>query len=392
MPKPGPVSIIQRRTPTARGGPGGGSAYDPDAMADPPVRFSVCIPSENDARHLGAAVTSVLSQEQPTLEVWLCDDASTDGTAAVVRSFDDPRVHLRVNRASVGYAANLDRAVRPSSGEWVVLLPPEGIMDPGSLATYDALAEITGGGSVLTARARRVNGEGRRVGSLGPDPLVWRGAPVNRPLSERIGRRVLELDAATLLERSVRTMRDPLNRIATAYPRSLYDRVGGYLGARTIHPEKWFHWRLLSVADRAFFVDDELFACRCTDACRAAVPGLGGALDVLVDDYVSSFELSAALLDRSGLDRRAVEQAFVEQDIARRGLVSLARGQRVQARRIRSFGLAAYPSHARRNPRWWLLRTLTSLGSVGEAAARAAYQRSSAGTELSGHDGNHRWQ
>lgn len=355
-------------------------AYDPDTMGNPVVRFSVCIPNFNNARSLGDTVASALGQAGPSLEVWVSDNASTDGSRAVVQSFVDPRVHIGANRTNVGFAGNLDRAVRPSSGEWVALMSPGDLMEPGALDVLDVIARSVGSRAVITARARQVDDGGRPIGSMGPDPLVWRGAPVNRPLSELTGRRILELDAAAALERTMSTMANPFNSVGTAYPRSLYDRIGGYLGARTMSPDKWFHWRLLSVAERAFFVDDELFSTRSHDRSHRAAPQPDGALELLVDDYVSSFELGPALLERSGLGRREVEQAFVEQDIARHGLASLARGERAHARRISSFGLAAYPSHARRNPRWWLLRALTSLGPLGETAARAAYLRSDAGS------------
>lgn len=355
-------------------------AYDPDTMGNPVVRFSVCIPNFNLARALGEAVASVLGQDGPSLEVWVSDNASTDGSRTVVQSFRDPRVHVTANRTNVGFAGNLDRAVKPSAGEWVVLMSPDDRMESGALEAFDAIAGCVGPQAVITARARQVDGDGRSIGSIGPDPLVWRGAPVNRPLSELTGRRILELDAAAALERTMSTMANPFNSVGTAYPRSLYDRIGGYLGARTRYPDKWFHWRLLSVAERAYFVDDELFSTCSPNRAHCAAPEHDGALELLVDDYVSSFELGPALLERSGLGRREVEQAFVEQDIARHGLASLARGERAHARRISSFGLAAYPSHARRNPRWWLLRALTSLGPLGETAARAAYLRSDAGS------------
>ena len=367
MPKLNAMSIITAEYSPAGALSVGQGAYDPRLM----VAFSVCIPSFNAAGTLAETIVGVLSSEASAVEIWVSDNASTDGTADVAMAVDDPRVHVQVNRTNVGPASNLDRAVRPSSGSWVLLLA-RGQMEPGALAAYDAIAGAVGERAVITGRARQVDDSDRDLGLVGPDLFVWRGAPVNRDLSELIGRRVLELDAATLLERSVSTMRDPFHPATTAYPRTLFDLVGGYLGARTVSTEKWFHWRLLTVADRAIFIDEPLF---CVPPHHDGPP-TGGPLPLaeLVDDYVSSFEQSPGLLDRSGLDRREVERAFLEHDIARRGLASLARGERATARRLSSFGLAAYPSHARKNLRWWLLRVLVALGPVGETAARTAHR------------------
>lgn len=67
--------------------PGDASAFD----------WHFLVPCRDEEAVIGDTVQYLLSSF-PSARVWVIDDASTDGTASVVASFDDPRVHL-VRRA-----------------------------------------------------------------------------------------------------------------------------------------------------------------------------------------------------------------------------------------------------------------------------------------------------
>ena len=57
----------------------------------PPL--DVVVPARDEAEGVGAALRSLLAQDYPgTLRVILVDDGSTDGTGAVARALDDPRL------------------------------------------------------------------------------------------------------------------------------------------------------------------------------------------------------------------------------------------------------------------------------------------------------------
>lgn len=74
-----------------------------------PDFVSVIIPTYNRAHCLARAMRSVLAQTHGNLELIVADDASTDGTEALVRGWDDPRVvyaRQATNRGA-GAARNL---------------------------------------------------------------------------------------------------------------------------------------------------------------------------------------------------------------------------------------------------------------------------------------------
>ncbi len=92
------------------------------------MKISVCIPNYNYERYLGRTIQSILDQHDPDVEILVSDNASTDGSAALVESFNDPRIHLHVNACNVGFAGNLDRSARMASGELMIMLSSDDLM------------------------------------------------------------------------------------------------------------------------------------------------------------------------------------------------------------------------------------------------------------------------
>lgn len=337
------------------------------------MKFSICIPNYNYEKYLGETIRSVLAQ-QGDFEIVVSDNASTDTSVAIVKAFGDPRIKVRVNEANVGFAGNLDRAARMATGEIVNMLSSDDLMRPGALAAYEALFGAIEKDAVVSAAVDLIDGTGVRTGAIGPDPALWHEADLVSGLPIPPGARVFRVEAGELLRRCLRTLRNPFNFLTAMYPRRLYERIEGYGAGRVINPDKWFHWRLLGVASYAYYVDAPLFAYRWHTTNQAAQQKSSGALKFLVDEYVSSFEVDAALLKRAGLSKAEVERAFVEYDIARHGLATLAKGDVERARRILLFGMSTYPAHATRNWKLWALAGLAVL-PLGERVAKLAYSR-----------------
>ncbi|WP_162558933.1 glycosyltransferase family 2 protein [Sphingorhabdus sp. EL138] len=109
-------------------------------MIDP--RFSVVIPVHNKARHVTASVASALQQTRPPSEIILIDDASTDGSAAILSKMTDPCIRLlfRDTPGPGGYAArNLGMA--EANGNWIAFLDADDIWHPSHLADMAAAIE-----------------------------------------------------------------------------------------------------------------------------------------------------------------------------------------------------------------------------------------------------------
>ncbi|MBN8491261.1 MAG: glycosyltransferase family 2 protein [Burkholderiales bacterium] len=110
-------------------------AATPSGAALPLV--SVMIPVFNQAAYVERAIRSALAQDYPNLEIVVSDDASSDGTPAVVERFilDNPRAPVVLVKSSVnrGILRNYhDTLYAHITGEWVINLDGDDFfLDPG---------------------------------------------------------------------------------------------------------------------------------------------------------------------------------------------------------------------------------------------------------------------
>ena len=74
-------------------------------------RVTVLMPTYNVAPYVREAIDSVMQQTYTDFELLVIDDCSTDDTVSVVRSIDDPRIHIVQNEKNVGLAKNLNRGL-----------------------------------------------------------------------------------------------------------------------------------------------------------------------------------------------------------------------------------------------------------------------------------------
>jgi hypothetical protein len=102
-------------------------------MSQPPA-LSIIIVSYNTARVLRGCLASLLAAAPALpLEVLVIDNASTDGSAAMVAR-DFPTVRLLPNSTNVGFARACNQGIAASSAPLLLLLNPDTFIPPGALA------------------------------------------------------------------------------------------------------------------------------------------------------------------------------------------------------------------------------------------------------------------
>ncbi|WP_157807355.1 glycosyltransferase family 2 protein [Hymenobacter chitinivorans] len=90
----------------------------------------------NHAPFLAEALDSILAQTYPNLEVLLVDDASTDGSADILREYAarHPGWQLRLLPANQGNCRAFNQAFRESSGEFVLDFATDDVLLPQRIA------------------------------------------------------------------------------------------------------------------------------------------------------------------------------------------------------------------------------------------------------------------
>lgn len=124
-------------------------------------KVSVCIPSYNSSRFLGQTIESVLAQRYSDYELVILDNASTDGTPELCSRYTDPRIRYLRFEELVGQAANWNRCLDHATGELVILLHSDDMLQPTYLERAVAYLEQVPEASYLFCCAQHVDAEGR---------------------------------------------------------------------------------------------------------------------------------------------------------------------------------------------------------------------------------------
>lgn len=94
---------------------------------------SVIMPAYNAERYIGEAISSVLAQTYTNWELLVVNDGSTDGTPAIIKCFQDPRIRLfHKENGGIGSARNM--ALKHVRGTYICGLDSDDVMPPGSIA------------------------------------------------------------------------------------------------------------------------------------------------------------------------------------------------------------------------------------------------------------------
>jgi GT2 family glycosyltransferase len=103
---------------------------------------SVVIVNFNGGPLVGQAVEAVLSSTAP-VEVVVVDNGSSDGSVGplVERARGEARLRIVQNGANVGFARANNRALREISGDYALLLNPDCLVQPDTIARMRAVME-----------------------------------------------------------------------------------------------------------------------------------------------------------------------------------------------------------------------------------------------------------
>jgi glycosyltransferase involved in cell wall biosynthesis len=88
--------------------------------SSPRPRVTIGVPVFNGEKYLGKCLDSLVTQTYQDIEILICDNASTDGTAGICRSYAarDPRIRYVRNPENIGLGGNFRKVLELAEGEY----------------------------------------------------------------------------------------------------------------------------------------------------------------------------------------------------------------------------------------------------------------------------------
>lgn len=205
---------------------------------------SIAIPLYNCESHIRDTIKSVLNQTFDDFELAVLDDQSTDRSAEIVQSFNDPRIRYKLNEQNLGFFGNWNRCLQAMNGTYCKLLPHDDTLEPTCLekqvAVLDEHPEVE-----LVHNARKIIDPAGNTLSI-------------RRTGESAG--VKESDES--LRRIVQSGTNPIGEPASVlFRRATKDRINGFSNTDMYSIDVEYWSRLLAEGKR-YYIDEVLSSFR----------------------------------------------------------------------------------------------------------------------------------
>ncbi|MGC9524680.1 MAG: glycosyltransferase [Limnospira sp.] len=226
--------------------------------------MSVCIPTYNGERFLAEAISSVLLQTYPAIELIIADDGSTDGTIAIACLFqENAPVNIRlIVQEHQGIADNCNAGISQANGKYIKFVFQDDLLTSDCIEKMVDVAEGDSRIGLVFSRREMVFDDGAEN-----DPnlrMVYenfrdlqRGWSDLKPL--QWGRELLA--DSQLFEHPINKIGEPTTVLLR---REVCDRVGGFDPNlnQLVDLDLW--WRIFAVA-KVGFIDETLSYFRLHD-------------------------------------------------------------------------------------------------------------------------------
>jgi glycosyltransferase involved in cell wall biosynthesis len=314
------------------------------------IKFSICIPNYNYGHLIDKTIQSVLNQSYKNLEIIVCDNASTDNSLEVIKSFSDKRIKLFVNQINVGFSANLDKVTQNATGDYFILLSSDDLINEGALMEYakiinenNGLVEpliVMSGANVIDGKGNIIYTKKSKTGDI--EKYLNKNNQVNYTDSTK--EKEIYNGHALLKALLLGTFQPAGQFLTTCYSKSLYNKVEGYRSPMIIFPDAHFSHKLLFFNPKVVYINKFLFAYREHVSNNHAQQVKMNNIKGLTDNYLITQLYSTSELNKIGLLNNHLIKAFINNIIGNPAFVALLRGRFINSFRLLSFGYAAFPS------------------------------------------------
>ena len=273
------------------------------------------IPTYNRERFLGIAIASALRQTFTDFELIILDDASSDGTQEVARSFGDRRVSYIRNPINLGMVENWNRGFRVANSRYVAFLHDDDVWEPAFLERAMRAIEACPDVGLVYSRVRLIDQSGK---------LVAGGSRLALPTQDRVFSKTESVD------RLVR--RNEISPSASVVSRDAFSECGGFQPEWPFHMD-WQLWIKIAARRRTAFLAETLaydrsHPGRLTAQYRARPLAIGSDRIRMLRETIPALPLSQS--DCHRLLRRALISSAQDQLVAAWDLAMLGQGPRAR--------------------------------------------------------------
>lgn len=134
-----------------------------ESAAEPAVTVLMAV--HNGEKFLENAIRSILSQSFGHFEIVIVDDASSDRSAEILASYDDPRIRILTNPTNVGLTKSLNIGLAASRARLIARLDADDLAQPERLAAQVEFMNDHPEIPLVGTRVILIDSDGKRRGS-----------------------------------------------------------------------------------------------------------------------------------------------------------------------------------------------------------------------------------
>jgi glycosyltransferase involved in cell wall biosynthesis len=151
-----------------------------------PPLLSIALPVYNGERFIADAIESILAQDLADFELVISDNASTDRTPDICRTFvaRDLRVRYVRNPSNLGSGGNFARSARFASGRYFKWMAADDMLGAGYLRKCIDVLERDPTVVLAAPRARMVGDDGRTLLAFDASSRTFLGSYAGRPIDD----------------------------------------------------------------------------------------------------------------------------------------------------------------------------------------------------------------
>lgn len=214
-------------------------------------KISVVMTTYNGERFLVEQLVSLLAQTRVPDEVIICDDCSTDGTVAILRSFIAnnglTNWYVFENPDNFGYIKNFREAMRRSSGDIVFLCDQDDIWEPEKIEQMATAMDADPAIRAVACNYRLIDAEGA--------PLISNAKKYYKPSKRKTADNVSRVKSGKTLYYNI------AQGCAYAYRRNLVEMYCGVKDCWDL-PHDWALNLLAYQEQGLYYLDRELLLYR----------------------------------------------------------------------------------------------------------------------------------